>query len=128
MMKPSMRAALLASAVCCLAVLAGVMAVRAFAAAETYCNQCTLGQVPAVSSVRWTYDLNEMGLNTAAYLEIYNYNSNLGIESCEDHSTDRANYIGQECMPTTPKADARCHLLHGDGPYVVNYCRANYGS
>lgn len=127
MIKLSTRAIALALTASCLAVLAGIMAARAFAGNEIYCNSCVLGSggTPAQSSVRSNYSQNTMGASPAAYLQIYNYASNGGITSCEQHTSTKATGTVIPCRPTTPTADARCHQLHGTQS-IIGQCNANY--
>lgn len=128
MKKPRSRAVLLALAVCGLAVIAGVLAVRAFAAGtEEYCAQCTLPSsgVPAVSSVRFTFDANSINTVHQDDMQIFNYNANLNVVSCPKAGWNTTQVINNPCSPTTSKADARCHLLDGTGPDTA-VCEAHY--
>lgn len=126
---PSVRGTIFASTACLLAILAGIMAANAFAGNETYCNNCTLGSggVPAVSSVRSNYSNNTMTNSPAAYLQIYNYASNGGVTSCEQHTSQKVTGTGIVCRPTTATADARCHQLRGT-QNITGYCEAGYSS
>jgi hypothetical protein len=116
MKRPSQKAITLVVGVACLAVVAGVFAVRAFANTDYYCNGCTLGSTPAVSDSEPWYD-NEIytGANNADE-QIYMYNTGTGVQSCSA-AADNVDYIDNPCSPPGGAATARCHLLHGTGPY-----------
>lgn len=89
-MKSSSRVVLLVGAVCCLAIVAGVLAVRAFAwGQDTYCDGCTLpaSGVPAVSAAHHpSFYFGNM--NTGAfshnyfYEEIYFYSATANKVMC----------------------------------------------
>jgi hypothetical protein len=122
----SRRLLLLAIATLCLAVAAGVMAVRAFASGdEVYCNSCSLpaNGIPHVSSERWTFIQNSIAFTVNTHSEIQNYNANLNQTWCKvafKGSTGGSN----NCAPPT-KADARCHMIDGYGPNTAR-CDAIY--
>ena len=101
----------LAVLACSLVVLAGVFSYKALATSitETYCNDCNLGSVPAVSSVHaWTS--NHSSTFFAKKQQIYYYIN--GIESgsvATNFQVFGLNYTGS---PSTGTATARCHLLN----------------
>ena len=119
------RILMLALAVSVLAVFAGVLAARSFAAGnEIYCNACMVGAAPAVSTERWTFYDN--GMVTAHYVDqqIYDYNANLGVTSCS-LAANNVNVLTISCSPSTAHASSRCHILHGTGPDTA-WCEAHY--
>ena len=110
--------------VICLAVLATVLAARALASDDTYCDECTVGSVPAVSG---SHDLtyNEMfTYSNYGDLEIYDYRADEDLTSCEDDQSD-TDLVYYSCDAFDPPATARCHLLDGYGPWTA-YCDAEY--
>ena len=124
MLKLSPRALVLTLAVVSLAVLAGVMAVRAFASTATYCNACTLKSsgVPAVSASRSTYSMNFIYTSGYADEQIYNYGD--GTTQCSAQS-NHVTTLTIFCHPWSSTATARCHLIHGTGPETA-FCEATY--
>lgn len=110
-MRLSSKAVGVILAACAMAAAAGVFAVHAFATSitETYCNDCNLGSVPAVSSVHaWTS--NHSSTFFAKKQQIYYYIN--GIESgsvATNFQVFGLNYTGS---PSTGTATARCHLLN----------------
>lgn len=108
-----------------LAVIAGVMAVRAFAGTAIYCNGCNLPSsgTPAVSASRSTYTNNYILTGGYADEQIYNYSSS-GVTECTAQSDD-VDTLTIFCIPYSNPATARCHLLHGTGPETAE-CQADY--
>jgi hypothetical protein len=119
------RPVLLMIAVLALAIGAGVMATRAFAASETYCNSCTLpaNGVPAVSTSRSTWTGNSMSTNYYDDEEIFSYSSS-GVKSC-DLAQNSVNALNVGCHPSVNPATQRCHVIHLTGP-DVGVCRGSY--
>jgi hypothetical protein len=108
-----------------LAVIAGVMAVRAFASTAVYCNGCTLSSsgVPAVSASHSTWSDNYILTGGYADEQIYNYSSG-GFTECTAQS-DHVDTLTIFCTPPYEPSTARCHLLHGTGPETAE-CQADY--
>ncbi len=108
--------------VAALALLAGVLAVSAWAATENYCNNCNLGSVPAVSSNQaWTD--NHSDTFQSKKQQIYYYHVASGTTSgsvATNFGVFGLDYYGS---PSTGTATARCHLLN-DGTSLAD-CWAN---
>lgn len=128
-MSQKRRMVVIGAVVCCLAVVAGVMAVRAFAAGvDVYCQSCTLhtNGVPASSGDRWTFQDNT--LDSAVdilHFQIYMYNVNNNLVKCS-LALD-SNFLYNPCAPPSGmKWQARCHTLQGDGPADFVDCNASY--
>ena len=115
----------LALAVLVLAVVAGVLAAKAYATTNTYCNGCKLGQVPAIGAAhRYNFNLLNSDPNYADP-QIYYYNTNNGVMSCNAYGT-HIRGISVDCLPPgTSSATARCHFLNGTGPFIT-LCEADY--
>lgn len=111
-------------AVLALAVVAGVMAIRAFAGTNTYCNSCTISNTPAVGTTL-DYTSNHSSTFQAKKQQIYYYEVLNGVTSGSVSSGNTQvlglNHIGH---PTTGPATARCHLLN-DGT-VTATCWADF--
>jgi hypothetical protein len=137
-MKLSVRTIVVTLTVCCLAILAGVVAEQALANGSTeYCDHCTLPSsgVPAQSTVfkDFYYNLEASSYSVYANMQIYNYYS--GTTTCAYRQDDTILlYTGSpqgygqnqdSCIPSTIFSSARCHLLDGTGP-ITAICYANY--
>lgn len=130
--RPSARAVLLVATVVCLAVLAGVLAGRAFAEGiDTYCNDCFLPSsgVPAVSQAQhYTFEWNELydAADTNYYwLEVFYYHVNGGLTFCRRRLLGTDVYSDTSCGTNGYLADARCHTVNGTGNDYFN-CYAEY--
>lgn len=111
----------------CLTVVAGVAVTAALSGTATYCSGCTLPSngTPAVSGTAY-YVTNALDLPgvTAPLgdLHVYFYNVSTGNQTC-DLAVNNTNWIYKgDC---SNYATARCHLLHGTGPFSDVTCWAN---
>jgi hypothetical protein len=130
------RVVLLVIAVVCLAVLAGVLAARAFAYGidNNYCNPCTLpaSGAPAVSQAHHpSFYLTGMYVNTYTYYweSVYFYSANLNLPMCYVEAWVSGTYgvsTKPNCTTGPSDTDARCHVTHGSGPAPGSYCEAYY--
>lgn len=133
MVKSPKHGWLLVASVCCLAVLAGVLAVRAFASTtDYYCAPCVLSSsgVPAVSDDHYTFDSNYMTTAPWSSLDfweqVYYYSGHLQKEWC--NTTTFGTFArSSSCGTSGNLADARCHLVMGTGPATAT-CEAVYSS
>jgi hypothetical protein len=129
-MKSPRRAWLLAVSVCCLTVLAGVLAVRSFATLTYYCDACTLSSngTPAVSEAHSNFNNNYMATFYYSALnyweQAYYYNSGTGTQYCSGVAYGQYIYV-ENCGTGGASATARCHFLYGTGPSRAN-CSAEY--
>lgn len=121
----------LVASVCCLAVLAGVLAARAFAQnTDYYCSPCVLQSsgVPAVSADHVSFNFNV--LTTAPWSsqsfweQVYYYSSSRNQQWCTV-TTYGTTVSSSSCGTSGYLADARCHLVMGTGPATAN-CEADY--
>jgi hypothetical protein len=121
--------------VVCSASLAGVLAVRAFAAGDdNYCNGCTLAKsgIPAVSQAHhYTFIYND--LSTYPYEpftfydeEVYYYSASLNQSFCV-RSTYGTEVTSTNCGSQGNLVDARCHVIHQSGPAQAD-CIATYNT
>lgn len=123
-MRPQIKPVALAVLVAALAIIAGVTAVRAWAATETYCDSCSISNTPAVSATR-AFTSNFSSTFQAKKQHIYYYNVSSGIQSGDESSGEtRVFGLNHTGSPSTGTATARCHLLN-DGSTVA-ICWANY--
>lgn len=139
-MKLSTRAKIITLIVSLLAVVAGVVAVRAFAnGSVTYCYNCYLGEggTPAQSSVMKDFYYNDMVESSPDYrynMELYNYYQ--GTKTCSFPAyAEEEDWTGwptyplpneDSCIPNTVYSSARCHLLGGSAPGTEFLCWADY--
>jgi hypothetical protein len=129
-MKSIQRAWLLVASVCCLALLAGVLAVRSFATLTYYCDACTLSSdgVPAVSEAHTTFNNNYMATfyySNSNYAEqVYYYNAPQNQLFCVGTAYGQYIYV-TNCGTGGVSATARCHFVQGYGPGRAN-CSAEY--
>lgn len=100
----------------------GVFATVANAAADNYCNGCTLSSsgVPAVSATRYHIS-NAMELSVSADWHYFLYNVTTGNQTC-DRSGNNSYGSFYACANY---ATARCHLINGTGPRSAT-CRSEY--
>lgn len=130
------RSLLLIAAVACLAALAGVLAVRAFAGGnDYYCNNCILpaNGVPAVSQAHHpSFYFNDMetGAGSSHYYweQAYFYSASLNLVMCSGQAYTN---MGVSTVPVTgcttgpSDTDARCHVFKNTGPAHA-WCNALY--
>lgn len=132
---PPRRGRLLVVSVVCLVVLAGVLAVQAFAGRDaSYCYPCTLpaSGVPAVSQAHHSsfYDSDMyVASDTYYWMGVYFYSANLNSVMCYAQA-DVTGYTGVEtpvsCTTGPSDTDARCHVTHNSGPAPNSYCEAYF--
>lgn len=132
------RTMVLLLAVACLAVLAGVMAVSAFASGtDNYATDHLFSEdgVPAVSQARHTsFDKNSMSTipyesfePRAAGLQVFYYSSSLNQKWCFGTATAHFVQSPAGCGTNGNLVDARCHLFQDDNPGgMVADCSAHY--
>lgn len=129
-MTTTRRVWLLVASVCCLALLAGVLAVRSFATLTYYCDACTLSSdgVPAVSGAESTFNNNYMATFYYSVLnyweQIYYYTVSGGRQFCSGSTYGQYIYV-TNCGTGGLSATARCHFYNGSGPERAN-CSAEY--
>jgi hypothetical protein len=106
-----------------LAVATGVFVAQAFASStDTYCNDCTIGDTPAVSTVQH-FTSNHSSTFEKKSQEIYYYWQ--GIQECDVYSNVEVFGLNSTCTTGINETTARCHLLN-DGT-VLATCWADYG-
>ena len=129
------KLALLITVVGCLAVLAGVLAVRAFAGGDdTYCNGCTLAKsgIPAVSQAHhYTFDYNDLSTYQFEPFsiydeEVYYYSASLNQSFCVRQQYG-SEVTSTNCGSQGNLVDARCHVIQQTGPAQAN-CIAVYNT
>jgi hypothetical protein len=127
------RVWLLLVSVCCLAAMAGVLSVRAFAEGnDYYCAPCVLPSsgIPAVSPDRYTFFSNY--LTTAPWSsldfweQVYYYSPSLNQQWCKV-TTFGTTVSSSSCGTGGNSADARCHLVMGTGPATAT-CKGSYST
>jgi hypothetical protein len=79
-MTKRMKTTALLLSLCALTVIAGVVAMKAFASTHTYCGGCTLGSTPAVGPFEH-YTSNHMSTQQAKKQQIFYYNASTGDTS-----------------------------------------------
>ncbi len=136
-MKRSTRVGVLVLGACCLAVLAGVLAARAFASGtDYYCQGCTLSSsgVPAVSQAHhpsffWDGMFTGKYDPSHQYWEaVYFYSANQNRTMCYSQVfTNYGESTPPSCTTGPSDTDARCHLTMGTGPAKAD-CEAEYSN
>lgn len=108
----------------CLTVVAGVAVTAALSGTDTYCSGCTLPSngTPAVSGTAYHVS-HFMQLPSGSFgdLHVYFYNISSGNQTC-DLAVNNQNWIYRGGCSNL--ATARCHLLHGTGPFSGVTCWA----
>jgi uncharacterized protein YxeA len=132
------RAVILVLAVCLLAILAGVLAVRAFAeGTDNYCYPCLLQTdgVPAVSQAHhssfYSDDMETYTYSESYYTEaVYFYSASQNRTMCyvaAYTNEDVGTYVDCINVSKPSDTDARCHLT--SGPHSTDaVCDAHYSA
>jgi hypothetical protein len=110
--------------VVCMAVVAGVAVTAALSWTDTYCDGCTLPSngTPAVSGTAYHLsNYEQITSGSFGDLHVYFYNTSTGNQTC-DLAVNNQNWIYRGGCSNY--ATARCHLLHGTGPFSGCNCHA----
>jgi hypothetical protein len=115
---------------CCLAVIAAVLAVQAFAmGTDQYCWSCTLSSsgVPAVSTDHHTFNYNNINTTDGRYDEhIYFYSVSGGNFYCQNYGYSTYGISKSGCNTGGVDSTARCQLIDGTGPASVTFCYSEF--